>query len=54
MATEDPTLVEILQEQARALQTVIKEAQRIHAELTQEMEKLRHAGDQSAPNKKRR
>ena len=50
----DPTVVETLQEQARALQAVIKQAQQIHAAMVEQMEKLRHAGDESAPDKKRR
>jgi hypothetical protein len=49
MAGNDPTATEVLQEQARALQDLIKEAQRIHAEITSQLTKLRHAGDRSAP-----
>jgi len=52
MAGNDPTVTEVLQEQARALQALIQEAQRIHAEITGQLETLGHAGDRSAPNRK--
>jgi hypothetical protein len=53
MSGSEPTLSELLQEQTRALERLIKEAQRIHAEMTSGLSKIQHAGDQSAPNKKR-
>jgi len=43
---------EILDRQARELERLIKEAQRIHREVKEHLSKLRHAGDRSAPNKK--
>jgi len=52
MVENDPTVAELLQEQARALQSLIKEAQRIRTEITGHLEKLRHAGDRSTPRKK--
>jgi hypothetical protein len=53
MLEKNPTDAEILQEQAHSLQKLIKEAQRIHEEITSHLRKIHHAGDQSAPNKKR-
>ena len=53
MAGNEPTATELLQEQARALERLIKEAQRIHTEMTTHLSKIHHAGDPSAPNKKR-
>ena len=43
---------EILEGQARELERLIKEAQRLHREVTEHLSKLRHAGDGSTPNKK--
>lgn len=42
MTGNAPTVIEILQEQARALQRLIKEAQRIHREITDHLDRLRH------------
>jgi hypothetical protein len=42
---------EILDGQARELERLIKETQRIQ-EVKEHLSKLRHAGDRSAPNKK--
>jgi hypothetical protein len=53
MPDDDPSLAEVLQEQARALQALIKEAQRIHGELIGELEKLRRDGKPSARDRKR-
>ena len=52
MAENEPTDAEILQEQAQALQKLIKEAQRIHTEISTHLSKIHHPGDPSAPNKK--
>jgi hypothetical protein len=48
-----PDIVEeILKKQAEALDRLVKEAQRIHREVTEHLIKLRHTGDESAPNRK--
>ncbi len=39
-------------QEAQALQKLIKEAQRIHTEISIHLSKIRHAGHPSAPNKK--
>ncbi len=47
-----PDLPTILHQQARDLEHLIAEAQRILGEVRENLSKLRHAGDPSAPNQK--
>ena len=49
---QDPELRTVLEEQARSLQRLIDDAQRIQREITAHLSKLRRAGDPSTPNKK--